>query len=58
MLTTQEAASELGIKPARVRQLILAGRLVAEKHGRDWLINPDDLDAVRIRKPGRPPKAD
>jgi hypothetical protein len=26
------------------------------KVGRDWLIAPPDLDAVRHRKPGRPRK--
>jgi len=53
-LTTAEAARELGVTPARVRQLILAGRLPAEKHGRDWLIDPASLDQVGERRPGRP----
>lgn len=55
-LTTKDAARALGVTPARVRQLIAAGRLPAEKHGRDWLIDPDALDQVSDRRgPGRPP---
>jgi hypothetical protein len=27
------------------------------KLGREWLIDPKDLDAVKTRKPGRPRKA-
>lgn len=57
LLTTTEAADILGIKQARVRQLILAGRLPAKKHGRDWIIKERDLELVRIRKVGRPRKA-
>ena len=56
MLTTLEAAVELGVTPQRVRALIVAGRLKAEKVGRDWLIAPHALEAVRIRKSGRPRK--
>ena len=56
MLTTSQAADALGVTPQRVRALILAGRLKAVKVGRDWLIRPPDLDAVRNRKPGRPRK--
>jgi chromosome partitioning protein len=53
-LTTAAAAARLGIGVERVRALIHAGRLTAAKHGRDWVIHPDDLDAVRERRPGRP----
>jgi len=53
-LTTRAAADELGCSRCRVEQLILTGRLRAEKHGRDWLILPRALDAVRKRKNGRP----
>ena len=51
---TVAAAKRLDITTGRIRQLILAGRLKAEKVGRDWLILPADLDAIRDRKPGRP----
>ncbi|HYP02865.1 MAG TPA: helix-turn-helix domain-containing protein [Pyrinomonadaceae bacterium] len=56
-LTTQEAAERLGISAIRVRQLISAGRLPAEKFGRDYMIKEEDLELVADRKPGRPPKA-
>ncbi len=56
-LTTKQAGEELGIGNARVRQLILTGRLKAQKFGsRDWLIRPRDLEAVKFRPTGRPPK--
>lgn len=56
-LTTTEAAAELGVSRARVRQLILGGRLKAQKIGRDWAIASEDLATVRERKTGRPRKA-
>ncbi len=37
-----------------MRALIHAGRLPAEKRGRDWLIRGEDLALVRVRRPGRP----
>ena len=37
--------------------MILAKRLKAIKVGREWLIDPKDLDAVKDRKVGRPRKA-
>ena len=53
-LTTKQAAKILNVTPRRVRALINAGRLPAEKHGRDWAIKPKDLELVKVRKPGRP----
>lgn len=41
---------------SRVRQLVLEGRLPAEKFGRDLVIKESDLKRVEDRKPGRPPK--
>ena len=55
-LTTSQAAARLGVSQARVRQLILAGRLPATRHGRDWSIRPDALKLVAVRKAGRPRK--
>jgi excisionase family DNA binding protein len=55
-LTTTEAAAALGVTPQRIRALIAAGRLRAVKVGRDWLIRPPDLEAVRVRTSGRPRK--
>lgn len=55
-LTTKEAAERLGVSPARVRQLVLAGDLPAEKFGRDLMIKEGDLKLVADRPMGRPPK--
>lgn len=54
--TTNQAAQELGVTPVRVRAMIRAGRLQAEKFGRDYVIKESDLELVRERKTGRPPK--
>jgi excisionase family DNA binding protein len=55
-LTTQQAAEKLGVTVSRVRQLVLNGRLPAEKFGRDLVIKESDLKLVEDRRPGRPPK--
>ena len=55
-LTTKETAKKLGITTGRVRQMILAGQLEAEKFGRDLMIKEINIQAVENRKTGRPPK--
>jgi excisionase family DNA binding protein len=55
LLTTVEAARELGVSPVRVRALIAARRLPARKIGPVWTIARGDLARVAIRRPGRPP---
>jgi excisionase family DNA binding protein len=57
IISTAEAAKRLGVTQNRVRALIQAKRLKAFKYGREWLIDPKDLDAVKHRKVGRPRKA-
>jgi excisionase family DNA binding protein len=57
IITTVEAARRLGVTPSRVRALIEAKRLKAFKYGREWLIDPKDLEAVKDRKVGRPRKS-
>lgn len=54
LLTTKDAAKKLGVSDGRVRAMIIAGRLPAEKFGRAHLIREADLKLVRNRKPGRP----
>jgi excisionase family DNA binding protein len=54
VLTTKQAAAALGVSLRRVQALINAGRLKAERVGRDWLIPARALEQVRERKPGRP----
>jgi len=39
-----------------VRTLIESGRLKAQKIGREYAIDPKDLEAVKDRKVGRPRK--
>jgi excisionase family DNA binding protein len=56
LLTTAEAADQLGITSRRVRQLIADGRIAAKKVGRDYVIDPRSLKAVEDRKTGRPAK--
>lgn len=54
LLTTQEAADRLGVTSARIRAMILAGRLPAEKFGHVHMVREEDLALVADRKPGRP----
>jgi excisionase family DNA binding protein len=54
MITTAQAAVILNISRSRILKLIAAGRLPAQKFGRDWLIAFADLDLVKVRCPGRP----
>ena len=56
IISTAEAAKRLGVTQSRVQKMIAAKRLKAIKVGREWLINPKDLDAVKDRKVGRPRK--
>jgi len=59
LLTTKQAAEELGVSAARVRQLILAGELPAEKVGRDLFVRKKDVVKLKGRPgPGRPKKSD
>jgi excisionase family DNA binding protein len=54
-LTTQQAAVLADYTEAYIRQLAIAGRIKAQKLGRDWLINKEDLLAYKARvRPGRP----
>jgi hypothetical protein len=59
MVTTAVAADILKVTPARIRQLILANRLKAQKIGRDHLICVNDVRefaASEQKKAGRPKK--
>ncbi len=57
-LTTKQTAERLKITPRRVQALIEAGRLPAQKFGRDYMIREMDLKLVENRKRGRPKKVD
>lgn len=54
VLTTRQAAEILGVNDSRVRQLILRGRLKAEKFGSVWMIREEDLELVKDRPTGYP----
>jgi len=56
LINTKEASKQLGVCVQRVRQLIAAGRLPAQKVARDWVIRERDLAKAADRKPGRPKK--
>lgn len=56
MISVAEAAAELGLMPRRVRALIQAGRLAAKMIGGTYIIDSRALDAVRVRRPGKPKK--
>ena len=57
-LTVAQAAVELALTPRRVRALITAGRIKAKRvNPRLWLIDRQDLEVVRVRKNGRPTRA-
>jgi excisionase family DNA binding protein len=58
VIGTVEAARRLNITTGRVRTMIAAGLLPAQKFGRDWAIDESDVDrlAKSDRKAGRPPK--
>jgi excisionase family DNA binding protein len=53
-LTTAEVARMLGVSQSRVRQFILAKRLVAKKLGRDLAI--ERTEAERFKREGRLPQ--
>lgn len=59
-LTVRQAAQRLGLDESRVKALIKAGKLKAERFGkRMWIIKEDDFaefEATRNTKPGRPRK--
>ena len=46
-LTVTAAAALLGVTPQRVRALIKAGILEAEKWGRDWQVNAESVEIRR-----------
>ncbi len=58
LISTKEASEKLGVSVLRVQQLIWAKRLPAKRIGRDYVIDESDLQLVKERKNGRPPKAE
>jgi excisionase family DNA binding protein len=57
LLSTNQAAEQLGISARRVRMLIEEGALTAQQIGREWVIEAHALAGVKVYgKAGRPPK--
>lgn len=56
LLTVSEAAKELNVSARRIHQFIEDKRLPAEKLGSYYVIKRVDLDSIRDRQTGRPPK--
>lgn len=62
-MTTQEAADALGLHRSRVLHFINEGRLKAERRGRDWWLEPKDVEWFKAQprqegwKKGRARKA-
>ncbi|MDQ3253208.1 MAG: helix-turn-helix domain-containing protein [Acidobacteriota bacterium] len=57
LLSTTEVAARLGLSVPRIQTFIWEGRLPAQKVGRSYAVDEDDLKLVGNRKTGRPPKA-
>jgi len=54
MLSVTQAARILNVNTSRVRALIRSKRIKAEKVGGVWVMQRESLEAVKVRKPGRP----
>jgi hypothetical protein len=49
-MTIPDAAAALGVTPAWVWRLIKRGTIAAEKRGRDWWIEPVEIERYRREK--------
>jgi excisionase family DNA binding protein len=57
-LTTAQVAKILGVTQRRVQAMVTAGQIKASRAGRTWVIDPAEVEKVKHRKNGRPPKKD
>jgi excisionase family DNA binding protein len=56
-MTLREAADRLGITPDALRLAISRGAFRAVKHGRDWWVEPREVERYRrVRGPQGKPK--
>jgi excisionase family DNA binding protein len=46
-MTLVEAAERLGVRPDTLRQQIANGKLRATHHGRDWWVEPKEVERYR-----------
>ena len=56
LIPVSKAAALLGVTPRRVQALITSGKLRAQRIGRDYLIDPGDIELFERRPSGRPRK--
>ena len=56
LIPVSKAAALLNVTPRRVQALITSGKLRAQRIGRDYLIDPGDLEILERRPSGRPKK--
>jgi excisionase family DNA binding protein len=54
LITTSEAAEELGVTVGRIRQLLGTAQLPGRKLGRDWVIRRADLERYKALPPATP----
>jgi len=52
LLTTQQAATALGLQPPTIRRAIRDNKLAAHLWGRQWVIEPDAIEAYRLNHLG------
>ena len=52
--TLAQAAAELGLEPATLRQQIASGRLRGRKVGPLWIVSARELERYRTTSLGRP----
>lgn len=50
LITTKQAAVDLGVSARYIINVIHQGHLVATKRGRDWLIDTADLKEFKDKK--------
>ncbi|MFC2027930.1 helix-turn-helix domain-containing protein [Chloroflexota bacterium] len=50
-ITSKEVAEKLGMSHSHMRLLLRQGEIQGIKIGRDWLIEDDNIDYKRKRKP-------
>lgn len=49
-LTTKDAAERLGVTPQHLRRLIESGQLLAERVGRQYVVDADSLEVLRAAR--------
>jgi DNA-binding transcriptional MerR regulator len=54
VVTSSQAARELGVSPERVRQLAKEGRLAAIDTPLGRLFDPADVERLRLERKGQP----